>query len=354
MPVLTDVPAPWEPALGTAQHDLVFYSMVVAGLALFAQFVRTWNSTSEVSPRYRSAVYASLCVTGVAFLAYLYLVVKFDSAYVFDGTSYVPTDEARNTYLPRYMDWSVTVPLLVVELLALSALKGAAARTMRFVAMASAFLMIFTGFLGAGIIGSGRSSAALLVWGIISTVFYVVLYVVVIRMLRASKGEMSAQAYASYRNAVILLLSVWGWYPIAYAIHNWAAGSDATTIIQVGFSFADIAAKVGLGSLVHKVAKLRTAEDVAAGTETHPEPVWISSVKHSDGVQAEVKGLQSATRAFDGTGRRSDATAPTGATGAAREAAHGGAHDQGRSDSRQGADQQPTTRGRGEPGPRRR
>jgi hypothetical protein len=36
--------------------------------------------------------------------------------------------------------------------------------------------------------------------------------------------------------------------------------------------------------LVHKVAKLRTAEDVAAGIDTHPEPVWSSNVHKSEGV----------------------------------------------------------------------
>ncbi len=47
-------------------------------------------------------------------------------------------------------------------------------------------------------------------------------------------------------------------------------------------------AKVGFGVLVHKVAKLRTAENVAAGVDTHPEPVWSSSVHKSDGVLPEL------------------------------------------------------------------
>lgn len=297
MPVATSVAAPWQFALDTGQHDLIFYSMVVAGLALFAMFVRTWVSIGEVGTRYRTSLYASLAVTGVAFLAYVYIVVKFDQSYVFVDGAYLPTPEARNTYIPRYMDWSVTVPLLMVELLGVSALVGARARSMRFTLMASAFLMIFTGFLGAAVVGGGTSTSALLIWGIISTVFYVVLYVLLFGVLRASKGAMGEQAYASYRNAMILLLSVWGVYPIAYALHNWLPGSGATTTIQVAFSFADIAAKVGMGVLIHKVAKLRTAEDVVAGEETHPEDVWISSVKHSDGVQAPIRGTSAPTSA---------------------------------------------------------
>jgi hypothetical protein len=51
-----------------------------------------------------------------------------------------------------------------------------------------------------------------------------------------------------------------------------------------------VIAKVGFGVLVHKVAKLRTAEDVAAGVDTHPEPIWSSNVHKSDGVQPVLRG----------------------------------------------------------------
>ncbi|MEB0303469.1 hypothetical protein, partial [Mucilaginibacter sp. 5C4] len=45
---------------------------------------------------------------------------------------------------------------------------------------------------------------------------------------------------------------------------------------------ADIVAKIWFGGVLHRVAKLRTAEDVRAGRDVHPEAIWISSVKQSD------------------------------------------------------------------------
>lgn len=291
MPVLTDVPAPWTQTLGPAQYDLVYYSLVVAGLALLAYFVRTWNSLGEVSPRYRSALYAGLAISAVATVSYAVLVIKFDTGYDATPQGYVPNAEAESSFVPRYFDWSVTVPLLMVEFLAVCSVAGARARSTRFVAMASAFAMIFTGFLGAVVVGQGGSTAALAVWGAVSTAFFVVLYVIVLRALRSSRGTMGDQPYTSLRNAAVLLVSVWGAYPVAYLVHMFLAGPEWTTTIHVVFSFADIAAKVGFGALVHKVAKLRTAEDVAAGEDTHPEPVWVSQVKHSDAVQPAVAGV---------------------------------------------------------------
>ena len=144
MLVTLDVTAPWDVPLGLGQHELVFYSLVVAGLALFAQFVRTGVSLNEVASRYRPALYASMCICGVAFLSYVYLAVKFDTGYDLQNGVYVPNAESFGSYLPRYMDWSVTVPLLIVEALAVSTLVGARATRTRFVGMACAFLMIFT------------------------------------------------------------------------------------------------------------------------------------------------------------------------------------------------------------------
>jgi hypothetical protein len=69
-----------------------------------------------------------------------------------------------------------------------------------------------------------------------------------------------------------------------------------TTSLQIAFSVADIAAKVGFGALIHKVAKLRTAEDLHSGEDTHPEPVWISNVKKAEGLQPSVKSVESLRR----------------------------------------------------------
>lgn len=284
-----DTPTPELQVMSLGLYDLVLYSIVAAGFALFAMFVYTWNSKSEIGVRYRPAVLASLCITGVAALSYLVLFLKWDSGFVLAGDVYVPDEEARFTLAPRYIDWTVTVPLLTAELLAVSALAGARARSLRFTTMAAAFLMIVTGYLGSQVIAQGRDTTALVVWGLISTAFYVYLYIALIGAVRTSLASMSREAGASYRNAAIVLLGTFGVYPLVYAVPVFVDVTPAWfTGMQVAYSAADVLAKVGFGVLIHKVAKLRTAEDVAAGEETHPESVWVSNVKHSDGTLPEV------------------------------------------------------------------
>jgi bacteriorhodopsin len=322
-----DTPTPELQTMSLGLYDLVQFAIAGAGFALFAYFAYSWTSRSEVGARYRPAALAGLCIAGVAMLSYVVLFVRWNTGFDLRGDVYAPNAEARGVLYPRYIDWAVTVPLLTAELLAVCSLAGAKARALRFSTMAAAFLMIVTGFLGSQVLAEGRDTGALVLWGCISTVFYLYLYVALIGTVRASLPTMGAEPRASLRNATIVLLGTFGVYPLVYAIPVFFDVTPAwLTGMQLAYSAADVLAKVGFGVLVHKVAKLRTAEDVAAGEETHPESVWVSQVKYSDGVLPELTGVSGGARAlFSGNhplerpGER-PVVADSGATGDAHRA----------------------------------
>ena len=284
-----DTPTPELQSMSLGLYDVVQFALLGAGFALFAYFLYSWTSRDEVSARYRPSALAAICLAAVATVAYALLYQDWDSGFRLQGEVYVPNEEARTSEATRYIDWSVTVPLLTVELLAVCSVAGTRARNLRFSTMAAAFLMIVTGYLGSQVLSEGRDRTALVVWGLISTAFFLYLYVALIGAVRESLSTMSREAAASLRNATILLLSSFGVYPLVYAIPVFADVTPAWfTTMQVAYSAADVVAKVGFGVLIHKVAKLRTAEDVAAGTDTHPEPVWSSNELKSDGVLPEL------------------------------------------------------------------
>lgn len=287
----------WQNPLTQGERTIIYYFLGVAGLALLAMLVRTWNSLGEVSPRFRPALLASLGVVTVATISYVVLVLKFDLGYTRvggdptgAGAMWMPNKDAIWSWAPRYMDWSVTVPMLMAELIGVSALVGAVARRVRIIAMVSAFLMIFTGYLGGVVLGDGNSLPALWTWGIISGVFMVVLYVVIIYTVLASRGSMGHEAMRTYRMAMVLQLVVFFAYPVIYGFQGYTGKDGGWTVAaQVTLSIADVLAKVLFGAMIHKIAKLRTAEDVVAGEETHPESVWASEVKQSDAVLPPTK-----------------------------------------------------------------
>ncbi|WP_210503917.1 bacteriorhodopsin [Nocardioides xinjiangensis] len=305
-----DVTAPEKVVLSSAQHDLIVFSIVVAGFALFAHFLYNWNSMGEVSSRYRPAVLASLCIAGVATLSYLMLFLMVDSGYDYSAGSYVPNPEALSSITSRYMDWAVTVPLLMAELLAVCTLVGRKLAGTRAVVMAAAFAMIVTGYLGDQVFKQGESTFWLWLWWGISMACFVVIYVVLVPAVVTSVRSLPEDVGRGLSQAATVLLSVFFVYPIVYLIPIFFDGGWWTTTIHVAFSAADVIAKVGFGMLVHKVAKLRTAADVAAGDETHPEPVWVNSVHHSDGVQPAQRPFE------EWPHRRGDAHRVAGAHGA--------------------------------------
>jgi len=274
--------APWNATLTQPEYLLSLYFLVIAALALFAGFLRTWTTRNEVGSRYRGAVVARLSITIVASLSYVLIVIEFLRGYDATGTGYRPNAEAILAFAPRYMDWSITVPLLTVELLAVCTLVGAAARRTQWLAGGGAFLMIFSGFLGAFILGGGEDTGQLLLWGAISCVFWIFTNVVLIRSVRSSAGHLTPEAARLLRQATFVLLGGWVIYPLVFLIQIFAFGGGWTTALQIVLCVTDVIVKIGFGGLIHRIAKLRTAEDVRAGDDVHPESIWISSVKLSD------------------------------------------------------------------------
>jgi len=291
----------------TWQYQLLLYTFIVTTFALLAGWVYSLATREELSKRWRPAAVASTLICLVAFVSYVAITLELIFGYRHQGDLWVPKPETVITQL-RYIDWTVTVPLLMVEFLAVSTIAVGRSVWLRFGAMASAFLMILTGFFGVIDVGSGSAGTAeLLIWGAISTVFFIPLYVIFLGALRSTRPTVSVATYTSLRNAAILLLSVFGVYPLVYLIPVWAgAGNRGWALtVQLAFSVADVTAKVGFGALVHKVAKLRTAEDAATQSgsmpDTFPGQVFLAgnllSMPAADGVADTAAELAGATRA---------------------------------------------------------
>ncbi|GAA4266645.1 bacteriorhodopsin [Frondihabitans peucedani] len=287
---MQDSLSPWQAHLTLAEHSIIIYALSVAGLALFAFFVKSWTSRNEVTSRYRGGIYAGMAITGIAFLSYVLLVVEFAIGYQRRGNMWIPNANALLSWAPRYFDWTVTVPLLIIELLAVATLAGAAARRLRVIGVGAAFLMISTGYIGGVVVDSGTKMGALWLWGIISGIFMVILYVLIVYIVVKGRRDLAGtEAAATLRNAGMLLVVTWLAYPVIFGLQGWGHGGAIITWMQVILSIADIIAKVGFGTMIHKIAKIRSSQDVTLGVDTLPEAVWVSSEKLSDGVAPQMR-----------------------------------------------------------------
>ncbi len=169
--MIDQIGGPWTATLSPPQYLLTLYFVAVVGLALLAGLVRTWVTQREVGSRYRSATVARLTVAAAAIMSYLGIIVAFRTSYRATGTGFEAGDGSMLVFALRYMDWSVTVPLVTMELLSVCVFAGTTKRRTGVITMAGAVLMIFTGFLGAFVLGGTSRPSVMLLLGGVSGVF---------------------------------------------------------------------------------------------------------------------------------------------------------------------------------------
>lgn len=160
------------------------------------------------------------------------------------GQGGMEIDHGRAFLYARYVDWSITTPLLLLAL-AMMALKDIRKRLGLVLALIGADVyMILTGLV-AGY--SPTSSPEKWIWFLVSSGAFVAVYWILWGPLRA-EAELSGRAAVYKRNAAILSV-VWFAYPIVFLL-----GTDGLLLISPAltalfFTALDLIAKVGYGIL---------------------------------------------------------------------------------------------------------
>ncbi|MGT2425814.1 bacteriorhodopsin [Amnibacterium kyonggiense] len=280
-----EVIQPWTVPLSAPEHDLILFGMVAAGLTLLATLVRVRFTSGEANGPFRVASLTASAVVAIAFVSYLTLIAAFALGYraTADGT-FQPTVLARYAWELRYMDWIVTVPLLVIELVTVSAITRQRSTWVRGIGMVAAALMIGFGFLGCFVIEGGLDRTTFTLFGVLGAVCFALLYVLFVTTMRASLPRLPEAARQPYRAAIVLLLITWLIYPVVYGYGSIGAGGVAVVIGQLALCTADLLAKVGFGTLVHRTSVLRSRheEDLDPSSPARPRTPTSDSMYVSD------------------------------------------------------------------------
>ena len=248
--------------LSQGQFDTVynFLSLVIASQLFTAAFLLI--SLPRILPRYRNAITVAIIVCGIAAYHYFRIFDSFKAAFVTDsvgGTgAYNQAAGASFNEGYRYVDWLLTVPLLLVELIAVLALARSAQSALLFRLVPAAALMIILGYPGEISADNGVRG----LFGALSTIpFLYILYVLFVQLSK-SLSLQPASVRRTLGNLRYLLLLSWGVYPIAYLLPLLQiAGSDAWVYKQVGYSLADIVAKAVYALIIFKVARMKSYDD---------------------------------------------------------------------------------------------
>jgi len=256
--------------LSYGQYGLVYQLFSITIAAMGAGFLFFVLAQPNLGAKYRPAMLVSAIVVAIACYHYFRIFNSWNESYALSGEVYKATGVPFNDAY-RYADWILTVPLLLVEAVAVLALSSSVSSSMIGRLTLAAFVMIATGYPGE----VSNDTGTRLLWGTISTIPFIYIVYTLFVELGKSLENQPPRVQVLMRNLRLLLFGSWGFYPIAYLLPlllGNGLSASGVVAVQVGYSLADIIAKVGFGVLIYFIALEKTAHEraVTGRLETTP------------------------------------------------------------------------------------
>ena len=185
----------------------------------------------------------------------------------------------REFLFARYIDWSLTTPLLLLGL-TMTALHGAHRRAGLVAGLlASDIVMILTGLF----YGMSVDPGAKWMWFITSCVAFLAVYYILYGAMRREAMARDGERRSAYTRNVLILSALWLLYPIFVflgpdGIYAWSATLTTALIVIL-----DLTSKVVYGFITMAGSKKITDADLARGEVS---PVMISTHSVPSGMPA--------------------------------------------------------------------
>jgi bacteriorhodopsin len=221
-----------------ASGDVVGFTFFIGYMAMFAATVFFFFERQSVEGKWRTSLLVSGLITMIAAVHYYYM------RDVWMETQTSPTQF-------RYIDWTLTVPLMCVEFFLI--LRPAGAKTsLMWKMIAYSVIMLVTGYIGEAI-DPGNN----VIWGIASTLGWAgIIYEIFFGSAKDLAMNSSSPAVLSGFKALRLFALIgWGIYPIGYMTldGNLLAGLDLN--MDLIYNIGDAVNKIGFGLVIYSIAK---------------------------------------------------------------------------------------------------
>ena len=233
------------------KDDPVAFTFFTGYMAMFAASVFFFFERDSVDKKWRLSLLISGLITGIAAVHYFYM-----------RDYYMATGE--NPTALRYIDWTLTVPLMCVEFYLLTKAAGATKSLLWKLILASAWMLV-AGYIGEAF--TDGSTAHSVQWGVLSAIGYIyILYTVwfgeVAELAEKSNSDVVKKGV---RTLAWFVLVGWAIYPIGYMCMEggWLSSVMAPESIDVWYNIADAINKIGFGLVVYSIAIAESNKKVA-------------------------------------------------------------------------------------------
>ena len=247
--------------LSINQYTIVadLFSLMIAAMGAASVFF--FMQRSEVLQRFRMGITLLGLMSMVSSYSYYRLYVSWTDAYhAVNGVLRSSGTTFNEGY--RFVDWLLTVPLLLVAFLSMMDLRSRQARLRSIVLAVLSAEMILLGYPGQL---ATTVEARALWWVVAMLPASIIVYQLFVGLTPAINAEPLA-ARKLFRAARLLTVSSWTIYPvIALLPILGVAGSTTFTAVQVGYAAADLLAKAAYGVVLFQAAvqKSEPVEELA-------------------------------------------------------------------------------------------
>ena len=249
------------------QYELVYNAFSFAIAVMGAATLFFFLGRSQVAPAYRTALTISGLVTLIAGYHYLRIFNSWDSTFaVTAGQIKVTGVKFNDAY--RYVDWLLTVPLLLIELILVMRLprRETVVKATKLGLLAA--LMVVLGYPGEI---ASNSGTRWMWWSLAMVPFAIIVYDLFIG-LRDSISSQPVAARSLINSARWITIISWSFYPVVFVFPMIGmTGGTASTAVQVGYTVADIVAKAVFGVLIFLIAARKSEADGFLNTTRKPE-----------------------------------------------------------------------------------
>lgn len=248
-------------SITVGQFELVYNAFSFTIAVMGAATVFLFLSRSQVAPAYRTAVTLSGIVTLIAFYHYFRIFQSWEGAYAVTAGQIADSGIKFNDAY-RYVDWLLTVPLLLVELILVMRLSQAETTSKGIKLAVLAALMVIFGYPGEISMDPGTRW---LWWTIAMVPFVIIVWDLFFGLKKAIDAQPEA-VRGLVSTARWLTVISWCFYPVVFIFPMIGfSGGAATTAVQVGYTVADIVAKALFGVLIYVIASRKSQAEGYAG-----------------------------------------------------------------------------------------
>jgi len=248
------------------QYQTVYNSLSFALASMSATTMYLWMRAPALADKYRSAVIISGLVTFIAAYHYIRIFNSWVEAYSYSKASYDPVRTGvpfNDAY--RYMDWLLTVPLLLIEILLVMKLEPEDYNKKAKVLGWGAALMIVSGYYGELTV-SGDLTPRWMCWFLSMSFFLYVVYVLMKGLAAATNAEEDEAVKKAIKAAQGWTVVSWTTYPVVYLFPMFGIkASHAVVGIQIGYCASDIISKCGVGLIIYQVTIKKSQNEAKAG-----------------------------------------------------------------------------------------